>query len=271
MAHDIIITHITKSPPQSTPEHTVIGYQIGTRRFMLTLAGHDQIDDGDLAGALAIAKEHLKHCVQHGLSNFDDTMAYADDVRERVEARLRDLRLLDAGDIGADIAKSLEQTGSQSAATHPDDQPTLEELATLRAKDLIDRVTTSGDYLSEAGYLARILYHLDIAQNDFLVGVLWSEMNWFLNHEQSALFGEKFLKPANTATATQARQRIATEDRRAIIAIAKQIDRDAYLTLGGRIKIRPLAKAVQAVLDSRATRRSCGLRKIEKILSEKFK
>ncbi|SFR38678.1 hypothetical protein SAMN04488005_1265 [Yoonia tamlensis] len=266
MAHDIIITHITKSPPQSTPAHTVIGYQVGTRRFMLTLAGHDQIDEGDLAGALAIAEERLKHCVQHGVSNFDNGMVYADDVREYVEVRLRELGLLDADDIDADIAKSLDQTGSQSVATHPDDQPSLEDLAKIKAQNLIDRVVASGDYLSEAGYLARILYHLDVVQNDFLVGALWSEMNWFLNHERSALYGEKFLKPVNTAPATIARQRRAQEDAREVVAIAKRIDRGTYLTLSGRIKIRPLAKAVKEELDRGATQRSCGLRKIEMIL-----
>ncbi|NRB17760.1 MAG: hypothetical protein HRU33_09400 [Rhodobacteraceae bacterium] len=271
MPQEFIVTSVTKSTSQDTPEHTVIRYQVGTRKFMLTLADHNQIDEDDLNSAQKTVEEHLKYCALHGLSYFDQGMNYAEDVRERTETRLRDLGLLEAHSIEEVIFKNLERASTAGTKIHLDDQPSLDELAKVRALDLIDEVIASGDYLSEAGYLARIVYHLDVDRNDFMIGVLWSEMNWFLNHERSALYGEKFSKSANTAPATQARQRRANEDVRAIISIAKRIDRAPYLTRDGKVKIRPLAKAVKETLDLGATPRNCGLRKIEKVLREKFK
>jgi len=175
---------------------------------MVTLDGHYPPDDNDRDAAKKLVKEHLDYCVRHGLSNFDNASYYAEDVRNQVEARLNELGWLEGDDLEADIRQVVSRALSKSGPTTQADQPPLDDLARNRALSLIDRVIASGEHLSEAGYLARIMYHLDVTPNNFLVGALWFEMNWFLKFERQALLGEKFTKSANTTAATQARVQI---------------------------------------------------------------
>jgi len=56
-----------------------------------------------------------------------------------------------------------------------------------------------------------------------------------------------------------------------IINIAEGMDLKSFMTKNGRVKINPLAVAVKKELDSRATQRASGIRKIEKCLSKNYK